>query len=160
MTMEELNYRLRHMYYDLRCSNVELLKKLLLYGATKKDREEIFRQMYDLDYLPVKVNNLGESFQEDTDMECFDNYVQGFEEYLRQQEMEIDLFIRNNQIAVNIFLHLIRLKSPYSDVLYLLYFKNVDAKDVKCTMFLSRPSFYRVKKNAMIELLNSINNDE
>ena len=160
MLPEVLHYRLNHLFYDLRCSNRDLLGKLYLYNLTEKDRREILKQMYETDYLPVKVNKVSKQFcREGISVELMDEFIDGFDKYLKSQEYEIDKFIRNNQIAVKIFLHILELDPPECNVLYLLFFKKMPPQSVIESLYMSRSTLFRLRRSATANLLAAINND-
>ena len=80
MLKENLAHRLNNLFYDLRCSNRDLLVKLFMYNLTSKDREEVIREMYESDFLPIKVNKITNKINQDRcDIELFEKYLEGFD---------------------------------------------------------------------------------
>lgn len=166
INMTELKCRLNNLDLDLRCSNESIIKQLVLYSMTRKDREHMLRELYDLDYLPVRISNLDSNVYHSKicdpkiDAERFEKYLTGFDEYLKRQEKAIDSMIYNNRVAVKLFRILISLEAPDSDVLYLTYFKKLSVDEVCGILFISRPSYFRAKKHALKRLLDKYNADE
>ncbi len=161
MLKENLAHRLNNLFYDLRCSNRDLLVKLFMYNLTSKDREEVIREMYESDFLPIKVNKITNKINQDRcDIELFEKYLEGFDKYLKSQQHEIDEVVKNNQIAVRIFLHILELEGQKSNVMYLLYYKKMNIEMAMESLYMSKSSFFRLKRAAFADLYERVNNDE
>ncbi len=166
INMTELKCRLNNLYLDLRCSNETIVRQLVLYSMTRKDRERVLRELYDMDFLPYKTTNpevgIYRKVKVDpkVDAERFEKYLTGFDEYLRRQEKQIDTMIYNNRVAVELFRYIITLEVPYCDVLYLSYFKKLSVDEVCKILYLSRPSYFRAKKQALKKLLDMYNTND
>ena len=161
MLKENLANRLNNLFYDLRCSNRDLLVKLFMYNLTSEDREAVLREMYESDFLPIKVNKITDNITQDRcDMDLVEKYLQGFDKYLKSQQREIDEVIRNNQIAVRIFLHILELEGQKCNVMYLLYYRKMDVDKAMKSLYMSKSSFFRLKRAAFADLYELVNNDE
>ena len=161
MLKENLAHRLNNLFYDLRCSNRDLLVKLFMYNLTSKDREEVIREMYESDFLPIKVNKITSKINQDRcDIELFEKYLEGFDKYLKSQQHEIDEVVKNNQIAVRIFLHILELEGQKSNVMYLLYYKKMNIETTMESLYMSKSSFFRLKRAAFADLYELVNKDE
>lgn len=158
MNRDDLKKRLNSLYDNLRYSNEEILSKYYLLNLSKNDRDEYFKKIFFNDYLPTKVINYSkDKVNQDIDLEILDKFVSGIDDYVRNQEIELNRVIVNHQTAVKIFREIISLPSPMSDLLYLTYFKKYKSSQVMAKLFLSRPTYFRTKRIAINMLLNKLN---
>ena len=117
--------------------------------------------MYESDFLPIKVNKITNKINQDRcDIELFEKYLEGFDKYLKSQQHEIDEVVKNNQIAVRIFLHILELEGQKSNVMYLLYYKKMNIEMAMESLYMSKSSFFRLKRAAFADLYERVNNDE
>ena len=165
MNLKQLKCILDNLFIDLHCPNEDVLKRLAFYNMTKRDREFILRKLYDDYNLPTKVSTTysgvysSDKFDPDVEHAIYEKYINGFDEYLKKQEKTIEQIIKNNQTAVRIFRHIIALETPYSDILYLTYYRKYDIETITNILYISRPTYFRLKKKALIKLLEKINRD-
>lgn len=157
MDREELKKLLANLYYDLKSSNEEILKKYFLFNMTKKDRDEYYKKIFIDENLPTNVINYEKDMiTKDIDFEFLDRFVQGLDEYIKSQESELNSVIIKQQNAVKLFREIISLPSPMSEVLYLTYFKKMNHKEVMASLYMSRPTYFRTKRTAISLLLKKI----
>ena len=166
MTHTELKYRLENLYIDLRCSNEEIIRKLVMFDITGKEREKILRELYDKENIDIKTNDLTrdnnnpDKHDPRIDARIYEKYITGFDDYLKAQQMQIDTLIENNRIAVKLIKYIICLKDKRCDILFFRYFRKMSTKQIMLCMFLSRPTYYGIKRKAINDLLEMYNRNE
>ena len=123
------------------------------------------RKLYDNCNLPIKISTpfsdvySSDKFNPDVEHAIYEKYINGFDEYLKNQEKTIEQIIKNNQTAVRIFRHIIALEAPYSDLLYLTYYRKYDVETITSILYISRPTYFRLRKKALYKLLEKLNRD-
>ena len=161
ITNEELKEYLFNLSNDLDNSTNEMVSRLFLYKMTKEDRYKYFSNMYLKDNLPTKVTNYDSSFiSKDFDLEIYDRFLDNLDDYVRSQEKQLDELIVRHQMAVKIFRLIITLPYPICDIMYLTYFKNRNVSDIVSTLFISRPTYFRLKRKGFNMLLDMLNQTE
>lgn len=161
MDKKELCARLMTLRSDL-MSSVSSTKSLLsILSKSEDDRFEMFRDCYFRDRAPVRVSDTemipvsgGGYGDANAQMvrisEDFDEYLSGIhDEIVRRLDRQYD--------AIEIFSRILQLPMPYSQILYLRYYKNLSAQKTYERLYLSRSTFYRLQNRAVLLLLESIN---
>lgn len=161
ISRKDLKKSLMNLYEDLNNSTNSIVHKLILYNMTKEDRYKYYRNMYLKDFLPTQVVDYKKPFiSSDFDLEIYDRFIDNLDAYIESQEKSLNDLICKHQRAVKIFRLIITLPSPMSDVLYLTYFKQMPIPDVMSTLYMSRPTYFRNKRNAINLIYDSLNSKE
>lgn len=159
--IDELKMRLCNLVLDLSCDYDKFQKYVYISSLSQKDRTEYFKDMYMKDQMPVKIVDFDRAYvKRDHSFEFYDNFIMGLDEYIKREERIVDETLNNYYIANKIFRCILEIKSPESDILYLLYLKKISNKEAMSRLYISKPTYYRMKQKGMSILLSKINSTQ
>lgn len=157
MNREELIITLDNLYETMRTFSSDISSNYKLYCMSKEDREEYYREAYIKDNELVEVVDYSRIVVEkDYDLGIMDKLVGSMNQYIEMQENKLNNTIIRYQNAVKVFKAIVDLPTPMSDVLYLTYFKKMNANEISKCIFISRASYFRIKRTAIALLLSNI----
>ncbi|MCQ2531468.1 MAG: DUF1492 domain-containing protein [Saccharofermentans sp.] len=156
MDKHELKTRLESMYDDMNFSNDKANYMLSLITDTNEDKEVLLKNIYFNDNSPLKIINYVYAPKGDCDYTGeilnislkYDYFVKGINDTAQS-------LMRNYTNAVKLFLIVLSLPEPYSLLLYLRYYKRMNADDVMQKLHLSRTTYYRLYDRALSHTMDA-----
>ncbi len=157
MCSKQLLERLKCLSSDL-TDTEETTKNLMSYtDIVSKDRMSFLENEYFSMCSPVGSSGLEPKVMSDGDMcKVMTDLSFGYDEYLKRMEEMAKGRMNRRLEALKLLKGIISLPSPYSEILYLKYFKNLTNAQLRETMFFSRTTFYRKLDEAYERLEKSI----
>ncbi len=158
MHEDSLKIRLKNLNSDLTFSSKEANMLIGLLTDSVEDKEELMKHLYFSDNAPVKVLT-GEHVSGgngDMTAEIID-VCMGYDKYAKNIGREAYNLLDRHNKALKIFLLMLRLPYPFSQILYLKYFKNKSVDEVCDELYLSKSGYYRKYERAITLLLEQIN---
>ncbi|MBP5181348.1 MAG: DUF1492 domain-containing protein [Clostridiales bacterium] len=148
--------RLKNLYDDLTCSGEEAISLVNFMTDCMEDKVTVIRDLYFHDHAPVKVLNpqaLPGGGHKDPADELIEVSI-GYDNFVKNIGVQATGVIRRHTKALNMFLMILSLPTPYSSILYLHYFKKMSIDDTCKVLYISRSSCYRKRERA-IKILNN-----
>ena len=151
----ELLDRLRNLRGDISFGDEEDRFKMFI-DESINDREELARQFYFSENAPITVSDLEYTHGNSANMnKIMIEVVEGFENFLDQIMIEQQKEDRRKREAASLLKTIMLLPRPYSQILYLRYYKCFNWRTVCHLVNLERSSYYR-KHNKAVDLLEEI----
>ena len=148
---------LRNSFSSFTQPDAELVLKLNAFRKTKSERDLILKQLYISEFSPLSVVNLDmDRIMIDKNLDKYDDFVIGFDNYLSKTESEIKALLHKNQRAMLIFKIMLCLEQPYSSILYFEFFKHMPAKEIEEKLFISKSTYYRKRDEALERLAQKL----
>jgi len=148
------------MVEDMNLNSSKYAEKMKLLNEQDKDRKELL-SLYVHDHAPCAVTSSEYGAQSDVDYTAIMiDFTDGFETYSKKMKDEIDRIVVRNTHALYLFLNILKLPHPASEVLYYRYYKKMSAVDVQKKLYMSRSTYFRVNKAALELLVDKYNSDE
>lgn len=158
MYEETLKSRLKTMYGDLTFSSKEACMLIGLLTDSIHDKDNFLRDLYFSENAPVKVlstedlpRGTGDATSEIIDI-CM-----GYDDYVKGIGREAYNLIDRHNKALRLFTNMLSLPFPYSQILYLRFFKDCSVDEICSEMFLSKSNFYRKFERGITLLLERLN---
>ena len=107
------------------------------------DKKISLMDFYAHFYSPCRVSE--PSFVNDVMLD----FSQGFDKFIKTLEEEYERMIQVRRDATILFCRMLSQPYPYSTILYMYYYRNIDPAVICKKFFLSRATFYRMKNNAV-----------
>ena len=148
--------RLNYLRADLsfRSSVEENLYTELCKAHTDKKRKlmDIYAQFYS----PCKVSDTSKLPKGQGDMNAVMlDFSEGYDRFIETMEKEYSKLLARRRSATILLSKILSIKYPYSRVLYLYYYLNMDTAEITDRLFISRATFYRLK-NIGINILTGL----
>ena len=145
--------RLNNLHVDLyaRVPGEEAMLNEIL--KAHKDKFQGLMDIYAGFYSPCKVADTSFQPRGQADMnDIMIDFSEGFEKFIESlEERYVEMIIARRR-ATELLGKMLSLKLPFSQLLYLYYYKRVHPEDVFSLLFFSRATFYRMKGEAITEL--------
>lgn len=158
MHEESLKVRLKNLRSDLTFSSDEANMLIGLLTDSVEDKEEILKHLYFSENAPVKVLS-GDHItggKGDVTGEIID-ICMGYDKYAKNLGREAYNLLDRHNKALKIFLLMLKLPYPFSQILYLKFFKGMSVDEICNELYLSKSGFYRKYERAITLLLERIN---
>ncbi|MCQ2516782.1 MAG: hypothetical protein MJ094_07965 [Saccharofermentans sp.] len=158
MQEESLKAKLKTMKMDLTFTSKEAIMLIGLLTDGIEDKEEFLKHVYFSEHAPVKVLNSDflPSGQGDATAEIIDVSL-GYDHYYKSIVREAYNLLDKHNRAFNLFINMLELPYPYSQLLYLKYFKTHPVDEICSLMYISKSGFYRKYQRAASLLLDKMN---
>jgi len=158
MHEETLRIRLKSLSKDLSISSEEANLLLGLLTDSVDDKEELLKHLYFSENSPVKVlNTVSEPHGQGDITEEVIDVCMGYDKYVKSLGREAYNLLDKHNKALRLFIDLITLPYPYSQILYLKDYKKLTVDEICVEMYLSKSSFYRKYERSFTLLLEKVN---
>jgi hypothetical protein len=122
----------------------------------REDKKQSLMDLYAGYFSPCKVTDTGFIPKAQTDMnELMINFSEGFKTFIQSMEEQyVNTIIRRRRATI-LLNRMLTIKMPCALIMYLYYYKHLDAQEVEDLLFISRATFYRLKSysiNAITKL--------
>ena len=159
MDKKQLKNILDNLYDDIIINDKEAVNLASFISSSRKDRNDMLRELYYSDNAPVKVLSTEFKGKGESDItgEMIDVSVK-YDEFIERLEERVnDLIARHNK-AMDVFFLIMSLPDPFCRLLYLKYFKKT-CDEVSVLLFISPSTFYRKLRDGEELLIKNINEE-
>lgn len=116
----------------------------------KVDKKQSLLDLYAGYFSPCKVTDPNYKPKAQGDMtELMINFSEGFREFINSMEEQYVNCIIKRRRATVLLNRMLSIKMPCSLIMYLYYYKHMEAEEVIEKLFISRSTFYRLKSFAI-----------
>lgn len=158
MNKNEFKSMLENMYNDVNFNTDNANVLLSLANDFNGDKSNLLRNIYFKENSPVKVMNttfnVGSNKDYQDEMLTISMKYDEFIIHLNQKAADV---INKRSKAVDLFIAILSLPEPYSQLLYLRYYKRLSSEEIMDKLFISRSTYYRnfdKGLNKLIEIYN------
>ena len=150
----EMKDKLRKLKSDISMWEDDRLDELLKQSAF--DKEEIARTMYYAENSPVSVSRTEYTHNQTGNMnKVMLDIVEGFDRFMDKIRDEQDIESKRKKEAASLLKTIMILPLPYSQILYLRYYRCMGWKDASFMVNMAKSTFFRNQERA-IEMLEDI----
>ncbi|MBR1906198.1 MAG: DUF1492 domain-containing protein [Clostridiales bacterium] len=148
--------RLNTLHSDVNNRNEKAESYLSELRKTRNEKRKALMDIYAGENAPVKVTDYSGIPKKECDMtgEMID-FSQGFDDYIASLEKEYADAKRRRNEAIKLLTMLMTLKTPYSMILYLRYYRRLSPKDACRQLHIARSTLFR-KQNTALSLLSEL----
>ena len=159
-TFEEARAIIVSRLNDLRCdlSDKSPLEDSIVAEIcrAREDKKQSLMDLYAGYFSPCKVTDTSYMPKAETDMnELMINFSEGFKAFIQSMEEQYVNSIIRRRRATILLNRMLTIKMPCALIMYLYYYKHLDAQEVEDLLFISWATFYRLKSysiNAITKL--------
>lgn len=112
----------------------------------REDKKQSLMDLYAGYFSPCKVTDPTYLPKGQADMnELMINFSEGFKTFIQSMEEQYVNSIIKRRRATILLNRMLTIKLPCALIMYLYYYKHLDAQEVEDLLFISRATFYRLK---------------
>lgn len=160
MGKQLLKKRLTNLQKDISFGNSYLDAKCTMYDDIKASLDKL-KEDYVRDHIPVKTSRTEIGVQSDCDMnDVFINFSEGYEKFSRKIAKQKKFYQYKRDSAIFLLDCIMKLESPYNELLFIKYFLNASSDTIEKLYFYSRTSLYRNLDRGTDKLSNYIRTND
>lgn len=161
MDQNEIKKRLKTLSHDLNCVEDEAKQRLLACIDSQEEGEKLIRDMYTKDYAPVSTSlPAGFTSGAKDRLLLYEEFVCGFEGYLKDTINDYRSLINRKNEAFRLLTCIMSLSSVCTKIMYMTYVRNMSMDEVCNKLYMSRSTYFRYHKAAVIQLEKKYNDNE
>ena len=148
--IEETKRILKNLAHDLDFDG-KYAKRLIWYAKCAiADGNDLLRDHYYTRHSKIRVMNTYYLGKSDGDMtgEMIDISM-GYQKFFEKQMAKAEKVLSDYKQAVDVLLLILEMPSPYSDILYMRYVKQMTCFEVAGFLYIARTTFFRQQETAI-----------
>lgn len=115
-----------------------------------EDKKHKLLDFYARFYSPCRVSNPTFNPGGEVDMnDLMINFSEGYDKFIMSMEKEYYDLTQRRRRATILLSRILSLSYPYSRLMYLTYYMNIDQPTIVSSLFISRATYYRLKSKAI-----------
>ena len=158
MDQTEIKKRLKSLSEDLNRVEDIARQRLKLCIESQEECENLIRDMYIKDYSPVNTSmTSGFTSGAKDRLMLYEEFVYGFDRYLKETIDDYNSSITRKNEAYRLLTYIMSLSSVCTKIMYLTYVLNKTMDEVCKSMFMSRSTYFRYHRAALVQLEKKYN---
>jgi len=119
-------------------------------ASAYSDQKRSLMDFYAKYYSPCKISDTDQTPKGKADMnDVMIGFSEGYDKFIRNLEDEYAVKANRRRTATMLLSNVLSMSFPYSKVMYLHYYKDMNEEEVSEQLYFSRSTFYRLKKAAI-----------
>ena len=161
MDQAEIKKRLKTLSHDLNCVEDDAKQRLMACIDSQEECEKLIRDMYTKDYAPVNTSmSSGFTSGAKDRLALYEEFVCGFDGYLKDTIDDYKSVINRKNEAYRLLTCIMSLSSVCTKIMYLTYVRNMTMDEVCSKLYMSRSTYFRYHKAAIIQLEKKYNDNK